>query len=225
MIRSKFYTENHTKIWRPEHIPNNVWESDWPYAFLDFKDDFDVLEKEAIELPSKFWTSHRAKDSKGSYSHQGWESCTLHGISYDKTENYDRYGFKSIEEANYTWTDVCKYVPKITQFIKNLNFITYERVRLMKLAPGGYIMPHKDGKTRIFGPFNIALNNPEGCEFVFEDYGVVPFKKGRGVFPDIGNIHAVYNNTDQERIHLILHGEVNPNIMAEAVNTTFNGLY
>jgi hypothetical protein len=31
-------------------------------------------------------------------------------------------------------------------------------------------MPHSDGEGRIFGPLNIAINNPEGCNFYFEEW-------------------------------------------------------
>ena len=54
----------------------------------------------------------------------------------------------------------------------------------MKIEPGGYIMPHEDGEGRIFGPLNIAINNPQGCGFYFKDHGEVPFKQGRGMFLD-----------------------------------------
>lgn len=222
---SDYFVTNRLKTWNPSSIPSNIWESTWPFAYLDFKEDFSELEKEIQNLPEHFWVNHREKDKQGSYSHEGWQSSTIHGISYDKTEHFDRYGFETQEKANYGWTEVCEYIPKTVEFIKNLRYSRYDRVRLMKLLPGGYIMPHTDGNTRVFGPLNIAINNPIGCEFIFEEYGIVPFKKGRGIFPDIGNRHAVYNNSDQERIHIILHGEINPNLMAEAVTTTYNGLH
>ena len=61
-------------------------------------------------------------------------------------------------------------------------------------------MPHEDGEGRIFGPLNIAINNPEGCEFYFKDHGKVPFQQGRGVFLNLGETHAVYNNSDKPKV-------------------------
>jgi len=221
----EYIDKSKTKTWNPQTLPDNVWKSNWPFAYLDFKDNFEDLHHEVENLPEKFWVDHRAKDKIGSYSHRGWQSVTLHGISYDKTEHFDRYGFETEAEASYIWTEVCEYLPAVTSFLKNLEYSKYSRVRLMKLAPQGYIMPHTDGSSRVFGPLNIALNNPKGCDFVFENYGVVPFKAGRGVFPDIGNTHAVYNNSAVPRVHIIVHGEINPKLMAEAVTTTYNGLH
>lgn len=221
----EYFEQNRHKEWKPESIPDNIWESDWPFTYLDFPEDFKVFEEEINKLPEQFWVNHRAKDKAGSYSHEGWQSSTIHGISYDKTEHFDRYGFNTQEEANYTWTEICEYIPNTVEFIKNLKYSRYDRVRLMKLQPGGYIMPHTDGNSRVFGPLNIAINNPTGCRFVFEKYGTVPFKQGRGVFPDIGNTHAVHNDSSQSRIHLILHGEINPELMSKAVTATFNGLH
>ena len=88
----------------------------------------------------------------------------------------------------------------------------------MRLAPGGYIMPHSDGEGRIFGPLNIAINNPEGCNFYFESWGKVPFKQGTGFFLDIGNVHAVYNNSDETRYHFIVHGDISKNLIQMSFN-------
>ena len=82
----------------------------------------------------------------------------------------------------------------------------------MRLSPGGYIMPHTDGQGRIFGPCNFALSHPESCYFIFENHGVVPFATGRGFMLDIGIKHAVINNSDDYRYHVILHGEPESNI-------------
>jgi hypothetical protein len=77
----------------------------------------------------------------------------------------------------------------------------------MRLAPGGYIMPHTDGVDRSFGPLNIAINNPSGCHFVFEEKGIVPFEPGIGMVLDVGRRHAVINQSDEARYHVIVHGE------------------
>jgi hypothetical protein len=82
----------------------------------------------------------------------------------------------------------------------------------MKLAPGGYIMPHVDGPGRIFGPLNIAINNPAECGFYFKQWGRVPFKQGTGFFLDIGNEHIVWNNSNETRYHFIVHGSSGSNL-------------
>ena len=214
------------KKWEPKSIPVNVFESDcdWPYSVIDFDADFDKMLEEIRNLESTFFVKHRDKDKLNSYFHEGWNAVTLHGIDSSKTEHFDRYGFKTQEDANYHWTEVCEYLPTLTNFIKSLNYNQYDRVRIMKLKAGGFIMPHTDGKGRIFGPFNIAINNPEGCSFTFKDDGIVPFKKGRGVFLDLGREHAVWNNSNEDRYHVIVHGHINPKILNESLIYT-NTLY
>lgn len=200
----EFILANENKSWQvPDTVPNNLWTSDWPWApiFKNFNVDSITQELDKLQY---FFVPHRDKDKINSYNHEGWEALTLHGLGYDKTENYDRYGHT--DESAYKWTEVCDYCPNIIELIKSLPFQQYGRVRLMRLAPGGYIMPHTDGPGRIFGPFNFALTNPEGCRFIFKDAGVVPFKPGRGFLLDIGREHIVINESSEYRYHIIIHG-------------------
>lgn len=207
-----FLKTNKKNNWKPSlPLPSNLWQSDWPWAPIICDIDFDEIVKE-MDLIDHFFVPHREKDQHKSYRHQGWNALTLHGIDYDKTENYDRYGFASQEAAGYEWTTVCKLIPKTIDFIQSLPFKNYGRIRIMRLSPGGYVMPHTDGNGRIFGPFNIALTNPKGCEFVFENRGVVPFEPGRGFLLDLGIKHCVVNDSQEYRYHIIVHGEAKDDI-------------
>jgi hypothetical protein len=179
----------------------------YPIEF-DF-DSSDLLTE--CESVLDLYIDHRAADKRGSYGHRGWQSLTLHGIDKHKTEHYVRYGFSSLEEAGYHWTDACDRLPKLTSFLKSLPYKVFDRVRIMRLAPGGYIMPHSDNKfERAFSPLNIAINNPDGCNFIFRDGGIVPFKPGTGMILDVGREHCVVNNSDQVRYHVIVHGHYAP---------------
>lgn len=220
----QYYNEVKDIKWLPETQPENLFNSDWPYSFLDFDNDFDMMYNEIRLLEDGYFIKHRDKDKLNSYFHEGWNAVTLHGIDTQKTENYDRYGFKTEEDANYDWTEVCEYLPTLTNFIKSLNYSKYGRVRIMKLNAGGYIMPHTDGKGRIFGPLNIAINNPINCNFMFKEKGVVPFKKGRGVFLDLGLEHAVWNNSNEDRYHVIVHGHINPELINKSKILTYSEL-
>ncbi len=215
-----FIQQNRILEWKPSlDIPNNLWDSNWPWAPI-FSENYDytstMLEMDEIDY---LFVPHRDKDKIKSYGHEGWYSVTLHGISYDKTEHFDRYGFSSQEEAGYNWTDICSMIPKTIELIKSFPFKNYGRIRIMRLSPGGYIMPHVDGPSRVFGPFNFALSNPQGCEFIFENYGLVPFQIGRGFMLDIGNRHCVYNGSNQYRYHVIVHGEPLSNINEFILNS------
>lgn len=202
--------------WYPTTVSKefDVFQSDWPFLQIDFEDDFKKMHQECVKNDNLF-VGHRQKDKHLSYSHEGWSALTLHGIRSDATEHYDQYG---ITEPDYKWTDVCEYFPTCVEFLKKLGYKSYDRVRIMRLSPGGYIMPHSDSDGRIFGPLNIAINNPEGCNFYFEEWGKVPFEQGRGFFLDIGYVHAVYNNSDEPRYHFIVHGDINDNLIETALS-------
>jgi hypothetical protein len=208
-----FLTVNKKKQWNyPNTIPNNLWETDWPWSQVNATGTHNYNEIIAeLSAVHDLFVEHRAEDKIASYGHEGWYSLTVHGIDYDKTENYDRYGFSSEQEANYKWTSVCDKLPLTKNLIDSLPFKDYGRVRIMRMRPRGYIMPHTDGSGRIFGPFNFAINNPEGCEFVIEGHGVVPFKQGSGFLLDIGMKHAVLNDSEEHRYHIIIHGKLTAN--------------
>jgi hypothetical protein len=46
---------------------------------------------------------------------------------------------------------------------------------------------------------------------VIEGHGVVPFKQGSGFLLDIGKKHAVINDSDEYRYHIIIHGKLTTN--------------
>lgn len=176
-------------------------------AFYPIKFDFDKqLLLEECKGVDHLYFNHRSSDKKKGYGHQGWQSLTLHGIDKHKTEHYTKYGFTSLEEAGYHWTDVCELVPNLYNFLSSLPYRVFDRVRIMRLAAGGYIMPHSDGPGRIFSPLNIAINNPVGCEFVMKDKGIVPFSPGHGNVLDVAREHIVINFSNETRYHIIVHG-------------------
>jgi len=218
----KEYIEKYkTEIWKPKSVPTNVNESDWPYSFIDFDQDFNKFLEEIKTIPDKYWISHRQNDTSSGYKHEGWSAAVLRGVDYTKTEYHSRYGFNTYEDANYNWTEVNDFTPTLTHFLKELKWNRFERVRIMRLAPQGFIMPHTDGNTRMFGPFNIAINNPDNCNFVMKKYGLVPHQKGRGIFLDVGNEHCIYNDSNDHRYHIIVHGHLNTNLLSKSTQYTY----
>lgn len=213
----KFIIDATTNQWAPKlPVPDNVWASNWPWLNIKFDADFSKMHQECLDNDHMF-VGHRQQDRHLSYNHEGWAAITLHGISPTATENYEQYGFNSIEEANYHWTEACDAFPECAKFLKSLGYKKYERVRIMKLSAGGYITPHTDGPGRIFGPLNIAINNPEGCDFYFKEWGLVPFKQGYGNFLDIANEHIVWNRSTEHRYHFIVHGSVPASLVSTAI--------
>jgi len=201
-----FYNKN-IEFCNTTHESYALSAADDGCAYYPIKFNFDtkLLLAECIGVDHLFF-NHRSQDKKSGYGHRGWQSLTLHGIDKHKTEHFTKYGFSNLDDANYQWTDVCDLVPNLYKFLSSLPYKKFDRVRLMKLAPAGYIMPHTDGPGRIFSPLNIAINNPENCHFIFKDKGIVPFKEGYGMILDVATEHIVINNSNTPRYHVIVHG-------------------
>ena len=90
----------------------------------------------------------------------------------------------------------------------------------MALEPGGYIEPHSDRKNneKRLGAVNYALNNPEGCKFYMEGYGIVPFRDGLAYKLDISNKHCIVNDSNEVRFHIIVHGIANKEMENKILN-------
>ena len=147
--------------------------------------------------------------------HPGWESFVLHGLGFDKTEAYEKYGYESDIEAPHDWVkEALEYCPRTVEYFKqNMLRQKYFRLRIMKLAPNGYINIHDDdpNKYRTQWALNIAVNNPEGCEMHFWNnsmiyQGQVPWTPGRAYEIRIHWNHMVRNLSDTTRYHIIVHG-------------------
>ena len=177
----------------------------WLKLALKFDDSAMLAEAKAIK---HLFVKHRDED-QGAYRHKGWRSLCIHGISSEKTNHYEQYGYKSNDEAPYHWTEIADLCPVTTKFFKEIfPFDTYYRVRFMLLDPQGYITPHQDAFENKLSPINIALNNPIGCKFKMQGHeGYVPFKDGTAFLLDVGNTHAVFNKSNEDRYHMIVHGK------------------
>lgn len=168
---------------------------------IDSTLDWNILLDEAKQF-DKHYIPHRHHEK-----HKGWSSLVLHGLSSVHTEAPEVYGY-TCDNAPWRWTDVSEFCPNIVKMIKdNFKFNRYFRIRIMRLSPEGYIWPHVDGGFNHLGPINIAINNPENCNFYMGDIGILPFKQGMGMSLNIGSmIHSVVNNSNENRYHIIIHG-------------------
>jgi len=168
-----------------------------------------ILEEIQSLEENNLFTKHRGD------IHPGWESFVLHGLGYDKTEAYERYGYESDLDAPHDWTEeALKYCPRTVEYFKtNMLRKKYFRVRIMKLAPNGYINIHDDdpNKHRTQWALNIAINNPEGCEMHFWNndliyQGQVPWVPGMANEIRVHYNHMVRNLSNTTRYHIIVHG-------------------
>jgi hypothetical protein len=205
----KFIADHEHKTFEyPEPPEGDVWQqSEWmfrhshaPYLRMDLDMPYAEILAEARAVRHRF-VRHREGDG------EGWMSLCIHGMSAEQTDAPNMYGYDH-ETAPYKWTDIADACPVTTDYFQNqFPFQFYHRLRFMLLEPGGYIVPHSDNQTSNLGAAtNISLNNPAGCKFVTER-GLIPFS-------DAGSImmfnnyyrHVVFNDSEQERIHIIVHG-------------------
>lgn len=184
-----------------------VNESNLPWLKLDIEFNHETMLKEAIALKDRF-VKHRDQDGVGGYRHKGWRSLAIHGISAEKTNHFEQYGYKSNKETPYRWTEISGLCPNTVSFFKEtFPFSSYYRVRFMLLEPGGFITPHTDTVDSRLAPINMALNHPKGCKMKMKGHeGFVPFKPGTAMMLDVGNEHAYVNDSNEDRYHIIVHG-------------------
>jgi len=176
------------------------------------------LPKESIHevqnvFDENFFVKHRGRN------HLGWMSATIHGLDGDwyKTMSGKQYGYTgdSDPSINWTWTEVAEYCPETVRWLKEeFPSKTFRRVRFMLLEPGGYILDHSDYNPRngppskgpIMNAFNCCLTQPDECALVNTKSEIsVPFKPLE-VYCFNNNVnHHAYNNSDENRFHLIVH--------------------
>ncbi len=149
----------------------------------------------------------------------GWYSLTIHGLSSVHTGPRDRYK----TDLPYRWTDICDFCPVTHAFFRDLfGYRRYYRVRFMLLEPNGYILPHRDADVDRLDAINIALNNPAGCDFVMEDRGIVPFVPGAAIMLSLSRQHIVWNQSSEDRYHIIVHGERDPAVWDRIVVDSYH---
>jgi hypothetical protein len=208
---SEFYQKHHDCQYQFNPIPEQEnpgrWMSENKIPYLPLLIDgpwADILEE--VKKLDDLFVEHRS-----SGQHQGWSSLCLHGLGYNKTDTPVMYPeFKDIPENKlpWRWTEISERCPVATEYFKNVfPYKKYQRLRFMRLAPGGYITPHADGVNFMLGAVNISLNNPIGCKMVLEDVGVVPFQDTGSVIAfNTSYQHMVWNRSDITRYHMIVHG-------------------
>ena len=202
-INGSVINEKYPDIFDPKWL---VMESGWGYFHLSALDNqpYKEMYQEAEVLADKF---HEHREEYG----KGWRSLTLHGLNED-TQSLNQYGKRDEVLNQLDWTWVADKCPVTKKFLTNVWPVEFlNRVRFMLLEPGGYILPHQDREDteKRLSVCNISLNNPQGCQFVFKEKGMVPFRdEGSASLMDISNVHSVWNNSDKPRIHMIIHYEL-----------------
>jgi hypothetical protein len=172
------------------------------YLKLDIPLPYNEMLAEAFALIDKF-TPHRG----GDYGHQGWESLTIHGLGWDKHENWSDYGYKKGKDASndYVWTEIADLCPVTTKWLKEVfPCKKYGRIRFMLLRAGGSIALHNDSSMKLIENINVALNNPVGCKWIWGDGEELIMEQGGVYAMNLGYDHSVVNTSNQDRMHIII---------------------
>lgn len=190
-----------------------------PWLVLDIPVPHEIILEE-IKNILPYFVAHRDQYN----TNFGWESFCIHGKSYDATREEQFY----TDERPLSWTnEALDLMPQTVNYFKNVwPCEQYDRLRIMKLAPGAIIEAHKDnlGPARMF-PINIAITQPKLCDFYVEGQGVIPFRTGSAIWIDVGNRHCVINDSDEYRYHIIIHQKFETKKFEELVIRSYTKQY
>lgn len=162
---------------------------------LPFQFDIQKLQDDLDTCLKLNWKPHfNQRDFSGE-----WSGIALRSSSGNETDILSHPG------SLYKDTpllEACSYFQEIISMIQ----CEKETVRLLRLAPRSVINEHRDlGAGYQFGNFrlHIVIRTHADVSFVV-DGGEVPMKNGECWYADFDRPHSVKNNSDQERIHLIM---------------------
>lgn len=199
-----------------KYRPSSEWiikESGIPYLKLNIDVPWSDILSEWNNV-ADLAVLHRSSDEYQQMSNNEWYSLVLYGSSPTDT---------AIINGEPHWTDIAERCPLTKKWISETFIINEKtgRIRFMLLGPGGHIVLHKDRDTKGLCEINVAITQPDNCEFRFKNYGAVPFKNGTAFMVDISNEHFLYNHSSEPRLHMILHTGVEQNIIKDSYANCF----
>lgn len=178
------------------------FETTAKFLKLNIPFPYEEMLKEAKALKDRY-VAHRGDES----DHKGWKSLTLYGLGDQLTETWEDYGYKSGGDAakDFIWTQSAHDCPVTLDFLKN-HFPSkkYGRVRFMLLEAGGFIGMHNDSKRPLAENINMPLNNPKDCIWHWGNGEQLFMEPGIAYAMNIHYEHAIYNNSNEDRYHLII---------------------
>ena len=176
--------------------------SDAKFLKLDMPVPYKEMLNEAKALKDQF-TLHR--DDEG--SHVGWKSLSLYGLSENKHDSWQDYGYANAVEAakDFIWTPASERCPVTINFLHTIfPCKRFSRIRFMLVEAGGWIGTHTDTKYRILENINISLSNPAGCVWRWDDGEELFMEPGGAYTMNISYGHSIINNSNEDRFHLIV---------------------
>ena len=189
-------------------MPTYDWivnSSSLPWLRLKINFPYESMLKKAKKV-SEYYQIKSYK--KGPFADKDWFGVCLHGLSFDKTFTYFHYGYNSHDDAPYDWTEISPLCPVTKNYFKTVfPYEKYFRIKFMLLKAGGKIMPHVDDDINKLSNINVALNQPDNCMMKFsEKKELVPWEPGAAFMLNLSKEHAVFNNSNTDRYHMIIEG-------------------
>jgi Aspartyl/Asparaginyl beta-hydroxylase len=148
----------------------------------------------------KEWPSHyNTRDYTGD-----WKSIALYSASGKST---DVYALPAEQFQETELLNECHYFRAILNDFK----FEKEAVRLLRLAPGSEVLPHRDrGLAYRFDVFRLHIPIVTAAEVNFIVAGKqIDMKAAECWYADFDQIHSVNNKSEKERVHLVIDGKRN----------------
>jgi hypothetical protein len=176
--------------------------------FLKIAENINVLPLQIalIRQPSLFGRRTARKDGYEGSPHL---SMTDIWVRYNHWDNLSKGMDAFNGEHDSVWYPEAAYIPEVRPICMHLMAITSgERlggVLITKVPPGGKIAPHVDRgwHAEYYDKYYVPIQNDEGAVFGFED-GVIRPQLGEAYWFYNGNSHWVENNSQRDRIALIV---------------------
>jgi len=114
-----------------------------------------------------------------------------------------------VDEHESIWYPAYYKLPEIQKPLFDvIDAVDGERlggILITKLPPGGKIQPHRDSgwHAEFYDKYYVPIQNAEGAIFAFND-GVIAPEEGEVFWFDNSNLHWVENNSDIDRIAMII---------------------
>ena len=185
-----------------------------PYIDLELDFDHQAMLAEVVAIDDEFLDEEQQglEDRHAG----GWASITLRNRGgVDGVRIYSEA--QGQLSGDYAFTPLAERCPMLRAFVEDLvDLEQCSDVHVLRLAPGGFVVPHADDPSRpVSSSISVALNMPEGCRFMIglgkggaEVPGSheIPFEAGSGFIVNPSKVHAVENNSQEARYHLIVRG-------------------
>ena len=194
-----------------------IYNSDLEWLPLKLEAPIDLINEEINKFTSNYI----------SQSETGWSGLAFRGIDLNKVRPYTNYGYKCEDEVPYKWTELAEKCPITKEFIcNNFKANKFYRIKVNSLKPGGKIFPHFDSRTQGLGltehspytdkdPFKlkyitIAVDWPKETDY-FVNKKKLPISQGDIFLVDFSKVHKVYNNSNKNRLSIIITADLEGN--------------